>query len=295
MSWKGLVIEKPARLSLRLGQLLLDKEDAQYSIPLEDLSFIVFDSKQVVTTALLSACAESGCLVLTTNARHLPNGMLQSFPSHHRQLETIELQMSASEPCKKRLWQTLIQCKIANQAECLRALRLPGENKVAYFCKRVRSGDPENVEGQAARAYWGLMEGNFRRDSEGSDKLNALLNYGYALVRSALAQRLAAHGFVPAMGLHHCNRHNPFNLADDLIEPWRPFVDYRAVSRWRISKEDELSTEDRRQMLEIFYDQVYWKDCVQTILSALNPYVEQLRECMNEPHKKFICPMFQRS
>lgn len=294
MSWKGLVIEQPARLSLRLGQLVLERQDGEHRIPLEDLSFMVLDTAQAtLTAALLSACAESGCMVLTTDARHLPNGVLQSFPTHHRQLETLYLQTDAGEPRKKRLWQGLVQHKIANQADCLRALGLPGARAVSALARKVRSGDPDNVEGQAARLYWSKMGEGFHRDSEGGDRLNALLNYGYALVRSALAQALAAHGFIPALGLHHRSRQNPFNLADDMLEPWRPLVDCRAVNRRRATGDvDGLTSEDRKHMLGIFFDQVQWQGGVQSVLSALRPYVEQLRVCLGAAQGMLACPSF---
>ena len=294
MSWKGLVVEQPARLSLRLGQLVLERQDGEQCIPMEDLAFIVLGTTQAtLTAALLSACAESGCMVLTTDARHLPNGMLQSFPTHHRQLETLHLQTDVGEPRKKRLWQGLVQHKIANQAECLRALGLPGARFVSALARKVRSGDPNNVEGQAARLYWSRMGEGFHRDSEGGDRLNVLLNYGYSLVRSSLAQALAAHGFIPALGLHHRSRQNPFNLADDLLEPWRPIVDCFAVKRWRASVEEAyLSTEDRHYMLGIFYESVCWQDSVQSVLSALRPYVEQLRGCMEASQGALACPSF---
>ena len=294
MSWKGVIIENPARLSLSTGQIVLERQDGKHHIPLEDLAFIVLDSAQVtITAALLSACAEKGCLLLTTDSRHLPNGMLQSFPTHHRQLETLTMQMMVTEPRKKRLWQGIVQNKIQNQALCLRALKLSGTTSVLAMVQKVRSGDVDNIEGQAARLYWQRFGEGFHRDTEGGDRLNALLNYGYALLRSALAQLLAAHGFIPALGLHHRSGQNPFNLADDILEPWRPFVDYRAVGRWRSSKdENNLTSEDRRYMLGIFNDEVKWRDEIQTILSAMRPYVEQLRIIMRAPQGELTFPTF---
>lgn len=298
MGWKGCFFSEATRCSLRQGQLHIEQAGQEYHIPLEDLAFIVLDSPQVrLTSALLAACAEVGCLVLTTDARHIPNGVLHSFHAYHRQEETIELQLALTEPRRKRLWQGLVQHKIRNQADCLHRLGFArAARTVQVLAQKVRSGDPDNVEGQAARAYWSGLEPRFLRDSEGEDRLNVLLNYGYALIRSALAQTLAAYGFLPSLGVHHCNRQNAFNLADDMIEPWRPLADACIIRYWQEGDpQEQFSPADRKYLLGIFSLQVQWVDGEQQLLPALRRYVEQLRPCYAGSQKELFCPSFPAS
>ena len=298
MSWKGLFISEPARLSMQRGQLLLEQAAQKHSIPLEDLAFIVLDSPQItMTAALFAACAGNGCLIISTDNRHMPNGSLLSFHRFHRQMETMELQISLSEPRKKRLWQTLICQKITNQASCLHLLGF-GEQKqkLMNLVGKVGSGDPANTEGLAARLYWGSIGSGFKRDSEGEDRLNILLNYGYGLLRSVLSQALAAHGWLPCLGIHHHNRQNAFNLADDLIEPWRPFVDLQAIRLWQNTLDQtEFNKNDRQQMSEVLYMRVNLEGEDHILLSAMRYYAEQLFPYFKNREKSFLCPSFSLS
>jgi CRISPR-associated protein Cas1 len=193
-------------------------------------------SQVTLSTALISACMDSGVAIIVTDRTHTPSGLILPFHRHHRQAEVAAIQIALSTPLKKRLWQAIIQAKIANQAAVLEAC---GQNPAALLAmaERVGSGDPDNTEARAARTYWPRLFRDFVREDD-NDKRNALLNYGYAVVRSATARALVAAGLIPAFGVNHASAANPFNLADDLVEPFRPFVD-RIV--WNLTDKGSVS------------------------------------------------------
>jgi CRISPR-associated protein Cas1 len=249
MAWRGLHLTRPARLSFADGQAVIDQEDGEARLALEDLAWIVLDSPRCTLTGnLLSACMNAGIAIIVTDERHTPSGVALPFHRHHRQGEVARLQVAMSAPLRKRLWQTIVRRKIDNQAAVLDRLERDGE-PLRAMAGRVGSGDPDNVEARAARAYWSLLWSDFRREDAG-DLRNMLINYGYAVVRSGVARALVAVGLLPALGLKHAGAANAFNLADDLFEPFRPFVDllaWRAVGEGKPCRGD-LSVEDRRAM-----------------------------------------------
>lgn len=296
MNWKGIHISDAARLWLKQGQLCIEQAEYTRTAPLEDVAFMVLEMSHTTLTApLLSACAAKGCLIITTDERHMPNGTLLPFHPFYQQAETLEAQIALSEPRKKRLWQMLVQTKIRNQSASLARLGVSERMvaRVAALEQKVRSGDPDNVEAHAARLYWSGYTPKFTRNAEGEDRLNALLNYGYALVRALIARELAAYGFAPCLGLHHKSRQNAFNLADDLIEPWRPVVDVLAMQRWR--KTEQVSTlekADRQAMCSVFYEKVYVEEGEYIVLDGVKKQVEQVRACYLGRRKEIPCPSF---
>lgn len=199
---------------------------------------------------------ESGVVLILTDAQHLPNGMVLPFHRHFRKADIARLQIEISAPLQKRLWQMIVQRKIENQAGALMAAGRPGAASLIEMAKRVGSGDPNNVEARAARYYWGHLFNNFIRNDE-TDRRNMLLNYGYAVMRAGVARALVAHGFLPALGLFHASVSNTFNLADDIIEPFRPFVDILAskLARYSSSKTNTLTLEERQKMAGILLEE----------------------------------------
>lgn len=225
MGWRTLHIANPARLSLRHDSLLLDNGE-EYTIPLSDLSCIVIESRQcTLTTPLIDALAESGTVTYICDDKHIPSSVLLPFHAHSRQSGVARMQSQWSEPFKKRCWQHIVDAKVTNQSEVIDER----DNETAKFIRSLRahitSGDSGNVEAQAARAYWSALFENFARQIHENDIRNSALNYGYAIVRGMVARALVGVGFLPTFGLHHDSELNAFNLADDLIEPFRPFVD----------------------------------------------------------------------
>lgn len=223
MAWQNLLISRPARLSLKHHQLCCEQEDGEVNLALEDIASVVLESPQItLTSALIAACAEENIAIISCDETHTPNGLFLSFLPHSRQAGMVRAQMAWRKPFTKRLWQMIVRQKITNQAA---ALRLCGfeHARMLKLVAEVDSGDSKNCEAQAARLHFSVLFERFRRHAP--DLPNAALNYGYAVVRAAIARELVQFGFMPALGLYHCNELNAFNLADDLIEPFRPFVD----------------------------------------------------------------------
>jgi len=269
MAWRGIHISQPAELRLRGKQLIISQSDGELSFAIEDLATVIFDTQQInLTGSLLSALSENGVVLLVPDDKHLPAGMLLPFHQHYAQAYIAQLQSTLSQPLKKRLWQNLVKAKIRNQARLLKKLAKNSADRLFAMAERVNSGDPENIEAQAARIYWSNLFENFGRGDE-SDPRNGLLNYGYAVMRAALARACTAHGLLPAFGVHHASKNNAFNLVDDLIEPFRPMVDLLAVERIQESQAIEaLSVEDRRFMANILNQNTTINGNQLTILAA---------------------------
>lgn len=217
--------EQGAHVSLRHGLLHVKGDSAEATVPLDELVAVLASHPRVsFTHAALGALATAGVIVVCSDEKRMPASMLLPVKGHHVQTERFRRQTQITEPTRKRLWQQLVQAKIKAQAKILAELGRPDEGMM-LMAGRVRSGDPENLEAQAARRYWPrLFPGAFRRNPENEDQ-NRLLNYGYAVQRAILARCIVGSGLHPSFGLNHHNRYNAFCLADDLIEPFRPLVD----------------------------------------------------------------------
>ncbi|HUZ67475.1 MAG TPA: type II CRISPR-associated endonuclease Cas1 [Beijerinckiaceae bacterium] len=216
------------RLSVAHRQLIVERPDAaKVSLPIEDLGVVVVDDlRATYTQAVFIELLGAGATVLVSGRDHLPAGMMLPLDAHHIQTERHLAQVEASAPIKKRIWQALVIAKINQQSAVLTHFTR-SDAGLAPLSKRVRSGDPDNLEAQAAQRYWPCLFGKeFRRDRE-AEGVNALLNYGYAVLRAAIARAVVASGLIPSLGVFHRRRSNPFCLADDLLEPYRPFVDWR--------------------------------------------------------------------
>ncbi|MGH8192769.1 MAG: type II CRISPR-associated endonuclease Cas1 [Rhodanobacteraceae bacterium] len=224
--------DSEAMLSVRLGNLVVRRKDQpETTVPLIDLSVLVVSNPQVLyTQAVLANLAANGGTFIACDERHLPVAMLLPLAGNSVQTERFVWQAQAGAPLRKRLWRQVVRAKIQAQAKLLRAAR--GEDwGLGALAKRVRSGDPENIEAQAARRYWlALFGDDFRRDRMLPDQ-NRNLNYGYAILRGIVTRAICAVGLHPSFGLHHHNRYDAFCLADDLMEPLRPLVD-AAVLDW---------------------------------------------------------------
>ena len=249
MAWRGLHITKPGRLSLADGQIVVSQEADNVRIPLEDIGWIILDDPRLtLTTALLSACAENGVALINTDARHMPSSLTLPFHRHHRQAAVASQQVNLTLPFRKRCWQAIIIAKIRNQAEVLDRHGCAYADTLRAMTKHVGSGDTDNVEARAARQYWSALFNGFIRDDP-SDLRNKMLNYGYAVIRAVVARALVGAGFIPCIGLHHASQTNPFNLADDLIEPFRPFVDHMVfVHTAGREASDDMTVDDRRKL-----------------------------------------------
>lgn len=257
MSWRSVVIANPAALSLHDKALVVAQDGRQARVMLEDISVLVLDHAQItLTAALLSACAEAQIVVVTINASHLPNGALLPYLPHSRALKVMTAQLAISQPTRKRLWQRIVQHKIRNQGAVLAQLaKKDAARHLQRLADEVHSGDPDNLEAQAAQIYFSaLVNPGFGRAQ--TRFYNAAFNYGYAVVRAAIARTLTSYGFLPAFGLFHHNEQNAFNLADDLIEPFRPFVDRAVLTEHRVEPDRDLEPTDKARLVSLLHAQI---------------------------------------
>jgi CRISPR-associated protein Cas1 len=244
---------------------------------------MVIDTPQAsLSVPLLTACMEAGVAVIITDPKHLPSGVMLPFHRHFRQGGMARLQVDQTEPFRKRLWQAVVRTKIENQGAVLKVLGRADSGPLAAMARLVGSGDPENVEARAARAYWSRLWSNFRREDE-ADLRNALLNYGYAVLRACVARALVGMGFLPAFGIHHASVTNAFNLADDMLEPFRPFIDLLA---WRhLGGMDEaraMGLEDRQAMAGAMMENATMGEDEVTLLVAAERLAVSLARAMEE-------------
>ena len=222
-------------------------------IPLDDIAAVIANAHGITyTNNLLVALAERGAPFVLCAANHNAVGMLMTLDGHHVQSKRIEAQIAASLPTHKRMWAAVVKSKLEQQASALEATGAPSAPLTALI-KKVKSGDPANVEGQGAKRYWGLLFGEgFRRDQSG-DGINALLNYGYTIARSTTARAIVAAGLHPSIGLHHSNDANAMRLVDDLMEPFRPVIDLKV---WQLHQQGEshVTPETKRALVRTLYD-----------------------------------------
>jgi CRISP-associated protein Cas1 len=229
------VSREPVHLCARHGQLVLQRDgEAIGQAPFEDLGMIVVDHPRTsYSHGALVELASSGSVLVVCGRNHLPVAMMLPLSGHSEVVSRLMNQIAMKKPLKKRLWRQLVVSKIRGQARNLER-ESAARRQLIEFSKQVRSGDPENLEAQAAKAYWSHWLGGeaFQRIQDG-DGLNSLLNYGYAIARAGIARAIVASGLHPSLGIHHHHRSNAFCLADDLIEPFRPQVDRRVRSLWQ--------------------------------------------------------------
>ena len=239
---KTLCFSNPIYLSLRNAQLVLHipevesnktlpeaiKKEAERTIPIEDIGVVILDNRRItITSGVMEALLENNCAVITCNQKSMPVGLLLPLCGNTTQNERFRSQIDASLPLRKQLWQQTIKQKILNQEYVLRTNTDKETNCMRVWTNDVRSGDPDNLEARAAAYYWKnlfINYPNFVRDREGTPP-NNLLNYGYAILRAIIARALVGSGLLPTLGIHHHNRYNAYCLADDIMEPYRPYVD----------------------------------------------------------------------
>jgi CRISPR-associated protein Cas1 len=248
---------------LQKRQLLIRQDSGDATLPIEDITAIILESPQItLTSALLAACHDYGITTVSCDDRHMPNGIMLPFHAHSRQTEVGHLQLTWSKPLRKRLWQSIVRQKIINQSKVLRQFKPSAGRHLYRMARHVKSGDPGNVEARAARYYWPKLFGpKFKR--HGNDKINAALNYGYAVLRAVIARSVVSYGLLPSFGIHHDNNLNAFNLVDDLLEPFRPMADYQIRQYFDPSdtnRAGQLSIEDRQTLAGLSHMDVIMPD-----------------------------------
>lgn len=222
-------------------------------VPLDDIAAVIANAHGLsYTNNLLIALAERCAPFVLCGANHNAMGMLLSIDGNFQQAKRFDAQIAASQPTIKRLWAEIVKSKLQQQAAALQAANAPSI-PLSALVKKVKSGDPENIEAQGARRYWNLLFGDqFRRDQQ-SDGINAMLNYGYTVLRATTARAVVAAGLHPTIGLHHSNQGNAMRLVDDLMEPFRPMVDLKV---WQLCRQGEVtvSPTSKRALVRTMYD-----------------------------------------
>lgn len=279
------------------------------SIPCEDIGVLLVDQPAVTYThAALTALLAHDAAVVLCGVDHLPAGLLLPIAEHSQVVWRVRDQMTASKPTLKRIWQQIVRAKVRAQAANLPPLTQT-RTKLYALARRVRSGDPDNIEAQAAKAYWAAWRNalddpdlpadvrnaatTFRRNPDGAAP-NNLLNYGYAVVRAAVARALVSAGLFPVIGVKHSNRSNAFCLADDLVEPLRPAVD-AVVSGLVRSGELELTPDAKRALLELLAAETCVGENTGPLMVALHRYVAGFHRCLIGDQSELECPVFVRS
>jgi len=257
---RTLDIGNPAYVHLRQRQLVVepDKTTAR-TFPLEDLGIVIFSHPRIVMTqAAMIACQENNTVLVFCDGKHLPySAMLPIHEGHTLHSKILEQQIALALPAKKRLWQQIVRHKIDQQAKTLAHFQ-KDPRPLKLMAPRVRSGDPDNLEAQAAKKYWRLLFGDDFRRNHRKGGVNSLLNYGYAIVRAMVARAVVGGGLHPAIGLHHHNQYNGLNLADDLMEPFRPWVD-RVAYQLANQGETEINQNTKKALLGLPARSVCWQ------------------------------------
>ena len=282
---------EPAHLAVRRKQLLIQRNGKTVAqSPCEDIGIVVVDHPQTTYTHnALDQLAKSDAVLVICGSDHLPSALLLPLSDHSQVVWRVQSQISVPLPICKQLWRQIVVEKILSQARNLPP-DYPAHKKLVALSKLVRSGDPQNIEAQAAKLYWQnwLWQDEFRRDANGPG-LNGFLNYGYAIVRAAIARAIVSAGLLPSLGLHHCNRSNMFCLADDLIEPLRAIVDDRVREMYRQGY-SELNQHAKATLIEVLTSRAEIGDTTGPLMVALHQYVGSLVKCYSRQAKKLEFP-----
>ena len=288
-----LFFSHPARLSLKDNQLVITLKDSNELItrPIEDIGFVVIENQQIIfTIPLLNELVHNNVSVILCDAKGMPSSMLMGLNNNATQAESLKYQLNVSEPMRKQAWKQIVEQKIRNQAAVLDKLGIEHHNLKACYSS-VLSGDTSNREGIAARQYWTQLFGkDFRREREGLPP-NNLLNYGYAILRAATARALIGSGLLPALGLFHRNRYNAFPLADDVMEPYRPYVDEIAFGETEEGML-ELDKETKVRLLNLLVTDVRIGKMTRPLSLALTTTSASLLKYYKGETKKVTLPVF---
>lgn len=292
---RTLVFTTPIQLSLRNAQIVLNTKEMKKkkkTIPIEDVGMVMIEHQQVnITMPLINALVDAGVSIIFCDAKGLPHAIIQNLDGNSLQGEFLRKQVDVSDVLKKQLWKQIIEAKIRNQASLLQKLGKDSSQMKPLY-QNVKSGDTDNREGIAARLYWTTLFGeDFSRDRT-LGGINALLNYGYAILRASTARALVASGLTPALGIFHHNRSNAFPLADDIMEPYRPFVDmivYQLCEEGKL----EISKETKAELINVVYCDTSFPEVVRPLQVGLSLTTASLARCFAGESKSLQLPKLQ--
>jgi len=296
---RTLYFSNPCSLRKKDNQLLIsypaEEKKSDTSIPIEDVGLVLLDNPQILlSNALLMALNENNSAIISCDTSHLPYGLMLPMFSHHAFTEKLHTQLEASQPLMKNLWQQTIISKIENQRAMLKKVGADTK-KMDFYVSDVKSGDPGNVEGRAAAYYWdNVFSGtDFLRHRFG-DHPNNYLNYGYAVLRAIVARSLIASGLFPSLGIHHRNKYNPYCLADDIMEPYRPYVDSLVIDIIEDEPEaEELTPELKKKLLQIPVIDVIIDGKSSPLMVGVQRTTASLASCFEGLTRKILYPVME--
>ena len=291
-----LVVKMPQSDSGQQSAISTQQSEKVTTIPIEDIGVVVIDNRQItITSGLIDTLLENNCALITCDSKSLPVGLMLPLCGNTTQSERFRHQIEASLPLKKQLWQQTIQAKINNQAAVLDECTDAETACMYVWAKDVKSGDSENLEGRAAAYYWKKLFyhiDDFNRDREGVPP-NNLLNYGYAILRAVVARALVSSGMLPTLGIHHHNRYNAYCLADDIMEPYRPFVDEMVFNliKKKGLPEEGLTKEWKAELLQIPVLDVVISGKRSPLMIAVAQTTASLYKCYSGEIRKIVYPV----
>ena len=283
----------PVSLSLKDKQIVITFKDNKDTVtrPIEDVGFVVIENPMVsITVPLLNELADNNVAVIFCDKKMMPKTMLMTLDGNTTQQESYKYQLNASLPMKKNVWKQLVECKIKNQSLLLNKVGKDGGVLKPYYLN-VKSGDSDNREGAAAREYWRLLfDDGFKREREGLPP-NGMLNYGYTILRAAVTRALIGSGLYPAFGVFHRNRYNAFPLADDIMEPYRPFVDEIVYHLYYDGAVNELDSQTKRRLLRVLFSDVKMGKVTRPLENALSLTTASLLKMYKGESDKLSLPI----
>ncbi len=293
---RSIVFESPVSLTLKNAQLIVTYKDVvddePRTIPIEDIGIVLINNQRIsMSIPLINALADASVAVVFCNERNMPNSMLQQMDGNCLQGEILRNQIEVGEVLKKQLWKQIIEAKIHNQSLLLDKYGKNGDILRPLY-SNVKSGDADNREGIAARMYWAELFGpDFSRDRT-EIGINALLNYGYTILRAAVSRSIVSSGLFPAFGIYHKHRSNAFPLADDLMEPYRPYVD-EVVYRLYQKGHYELNQQSKAELINMLYNDTRFDNVTRPLTVGLSITTASLVKCYAKEEKKLNLPYFE--
>jgi CRISPR-associated protein Cas1 len=294
---RTLYFSNPTYLSIKQQQLVVKQDVLERTIPIEDIGVLILDFYQITLShAVLQQLLENNCAIITCNDKHHPTGLMLNLDGHIQQSEKFRAQINATEPLKKQLWQQTIKAKLQNQVAVLDIWDIESKY-IKKLIPNILSGDSSNQEAQAAKYYWQVLyneeEPHFYRERFG-DYPNNFLNYGYAILRATVARGLVSSGLLSTLGIFHRNKYNPYCLADDIMEPYRPYVDHLVkIIISEMPEEQELSKEVKKRLLEIPALDIVIDEKKSPLMVGLQRTTASLAMCFEGKSKKIIYPEFK--
>lgn len=304
---RTLYFGNPAYLSLKMKQLMVrmpqgddgdlpTDEEIVRTLPIEDLGVIILDNKQItITQGLIEALLENNCAIVTCDSKRMPVGLMLPLTGNTVQNERFRIQIDSSLPLRKQLWQQTIEAKIRNQTVVLKYVTGEEHKNMVKWSESVRSGDADNMEARAAVYYWKTIFPDnpyFVRDHD-AEGPNALLNYGYAILRAVVARALVGSGLLPTLGIHHHNRYNAYCLADDIMEPYRPYVDKLVTELLDEDATGKLNAKVKVKLLNIPVIEVLINGKRSPLMIAVSQTTTSLVKCFRGESRRLTYPEMQ--